>query len=412
MRNTAVTAMPAGSLSLREQSWVVVAAASIGLIFSQGTLIVYSFGVFVRPLAAEFGWSRTQLSFAILVSQYALAFSSPAWGLLIDRFGPRRVLLPSIVILSALVASLALLTPNLWHLYAVFAAVSILAGGASPLGYSSILVRCFDRHLGLALGLALMGVGLGATIIPPLAQTLVLPLGWRGAYAALGVITLLITIPAAIVATRNLPTLVKRPAVFGDLSVGSMMRTRAFGMMCAIFVLLGLTSIGALAHLVPMMVDHGFTPAAAAGVAGVTGLAAIVARGGIGWVLDRVHAPYVLAVVALVASSAFLLLAFGDTQASGYLAALLLGLMVGAEVDFITFLIRRYFGPAPFGRLYGVAFGLFVLGTGTGPLLLGASFDRLGGYRPGLLLFAALGLTAAAVALAMPRYTTPRDARV
>ena len=408
--DNAMAGRSGGELVTRGAAWPAVAAAAAGLIFSQGTLMVYSFGVFVGPLSREFGWSRTELSFAILVSQVALALSSPAWGVLVDRFGPRRVLLPSIVMLSGLVASLSLLTPHTWHFYAVFAAVSLLAGGASPLGYSAILVRRFDRNLGLALGLALMGVGLGATIIPPLAQTLLGPFGWRGAYVGLGAVTLLVTIPAALLATRDLPPLVRGRAAENG-SIGAMVRTRAFVLVCLAFLILGGVSIGALAHLVPMMVDHGLTAAAAAGLAGATGIAAIVARGGVGWLLDRVHAPFVLAGVALMASVAFLLLAFGDGGNTGFAAAVLLGLLVGAETDFISFLIRRYFGPVPFGRLYGIAFGVFVLGTGTGPLLLGASFDRLGSYRPGLLLFAVLGVATAAIALAMPRYAGPRDAR-
>ena len=122
--------------------------------------------------------------------------------------------------------------------------------------------------------------------------------------------------------------------------------------------------------------------------------------------LDRVHAPYALAGVALVAVASFVLLAFGDAPSSGYFAGLLLGSVVGAEVDFISFLVRRYFGKVVFGRLYGIAFGLFILGSGTGPVVLGASFDRLGGYRPGLLL-SRLGIVVAALAMAMPTYEAP-----
>jgi len=86
---------------------------------------------------------------------------------------------------------------------------------------------------------------------------------------------------------------------------------------------------------------------------------------------------------------------------------LFLGAAIGAEVDFVSYLVRRYFDPGAFGRLYGIAFGLYILGTGIGPILLGASFDRLGGYRPGLLLFTALGLLATALALLLPRYPVP-----
>ena len=156
-----------------------------------------------------------------------------------------------------------------------------------------------------------------------------------------------------------------------------------------------------------MMVDHGFTPGEAARIAGLSGLAVVVVRGGLGWVLDRVHAPYVLAVISVIAGAVPLLLAYGEGPATGYLAAVLLGAAIGAEVDFVSFLVRRYF-QAAFGRLYGIAFGLYILGAAIGPVFLGASFDRLGGYRTGLLAFAALGLIAAVAALAMPRDATPQ----
>lgn len=399
--------VPSTGEAALDRDWLAVAGSAVGLIACVGTLALYSFGVFVRPLTTEFGWSRTGLFAALAFFQYGLAFSSPVWGVLVDRFGPRRVMLFSIVALSLLVASLAFLTPNLWHLYLVFAAIPLLGGGASPLGYSAIMIRRFDRRLGQALGLALMGVGLGATILPPLAQFLVGEFGWRTAYAVLGALTFVVTLPAALIATRNVPGPIRQRIAGAGLPIGAMLRTRAYVLMAVAFVLLGTVSIGMLAHLVPMMADHGLTPAEAARIAGLSGLAVVLGRGGLGWILDRVHAPYILAVVALIAASVPLLLAYGGGVATGYLAAVLLGTAVGAEVDFISFLVRRYFDQAAFGRLYGIAFGFYIFGTGTGPVILGASFDHLGGYRPGLLLFAVLALIVAALALTMPAYVIP-----
>lgn len=389
-----------------DRDWTAVGASAVGLIFSTGPLAVYSFGVFVRPLTAEFGWTRTGLFAALSFFQFGMAFSSPVWGVLLDRFGPRRVLLFSMAALSLLVASLGLLTPHLWHLYLVFLAIPLLGGAASPLGYSAIMVRRFDRKLGFALGLALMGVGLGGAILPPLAQFLLSTFGWRTAYVALGVLTFVVTLPGALAATRNVPGPVQRNTG-APLQIGAMLSSRPFVLMSITFVLLGVVTVGVLANFVPMMVDHGFTPGQAASVAGLSGLAVVIGRGGLGWVLDRVHAPYVLAFVSVIAAVVPIMLAYGDGPAVGYAAAILLGSAIGAEVDFVSYLVRRYFDPAAFGRLYGIAFGLYILGTALGPITLGYSFDHLGGYRPGLLLFAVLSLVAAAAALVMPRYTAP-----
>lgn len=387
-----------------DRDWLAVTASAIGLVFSVGVLLLYSFGIFVRPLSAEFGWTRTGLSGAVATSQYSLALSAPVWGWLIDRYGPRAIMLPSVIMLSALLASLSLLTPHLWHLYVVFAAIPLVAGGATPLGYSAVLVRRFDLRLGRALGLALMGVGIGAAVLPPLANTLVGSFGWRGAYAVLGLLTLLIGLPAAFIATRGAAAPVRSRTAEQSAGVSRAIRSSTFVLMCVVFILLGIVSIGVLAHLVPMMVDRGFTPAAAAQLAAATGLATVVARGGMGWLLDRYHARYLLAGMALLAATSFLLLAYVSGVASSVAAAVLLGVVVGAEVDFISFLVRRYFDRSLFGRVYGIAFGLYLLGVGTGPLVLAASFDHLGGYSPGLLGFVVITGLIAGLAIALPEY--------
>ena len=393
-----------------DRDWLSVTASAIGLVFSVGVLLLYSFGVFVRPLSAAFGWSRTGLSGAVATSQYALAFSAPAWGWLIDRYGPRAIMLPSVFMLSALLASLSLLTPHLWHLYVVFAAIPLVAGGATPLGYSAVLVRRFDRRLGRALGLALMGVGIGAAMLPPLAHALIDSFGWRGAYLVLGLLTLAISLPAAFVATRGAAAPVQSRTDAQSAAVAKAIRSSPFLIMCAAFILLGIVSIGVLAHLVPMMIDRGFTPGKAAQFAALTGLATVVARGGSGWLLDRYHARYLLAAMALLAAASFLLLAYVSGVVSSVMAAVLLGVVVGAEVDFISFLVRRYFDQALFGRVYGLAFGLYLLGVGTGPLVLAASFDHLGGYTPGLVGFAVVAALIVGLAMALPGYSNPASA--
>ncbi len=389
-----------------DEDWSTVAACATCLMLSVGTLLLYSFSVFVRPLTAEFHWSRTQVAAAVSVGQLTVALTCPLWGLLVDRFGPRKVILPSLVGMSVAYMSLSLLTPHLWHLYLAYALFTLLGGAASPIGYGAVLVRSFERHLGLALGFALMGIGLGALVLPKAAQLVMESHGWRGAYFAIGAATLLVTFPAAMFATRY----AKRPATLrGTISTSilPLLRTRAFLLMCCIFVVLGLASGGMIANLVSIMIDRGFTPSAAAGVASLAGLTVIAGRAGIGWLLDRRNAAHLLGCVALIIVAAMLLIAFVPGRAASYTAALLIGSVLGAEVDFTAFLVRRYFGNAVFGRLYGVVFGIFSLGVGAGPLLLSFSFDHLHSFRPGLLLLSGLGVLVALATFAMPSYARP-----
>ena len=396
-------ATPVQDATLIDRDWLTVVTCGLCLLLSVGTLLVYVFGVFVRPLAAQFHWSRTQISTALVTGQFTVALSAPLWGWLVDRFGPRRTILPSIVGMSLAFASLSLVTPHLWHLYLLFALFAFFGGGSSPIGYSAVLVRSFERHLGLALGLALMGIGLGATVLPSLAQAFVGHFGWRSAYAALGLLTMVVTVPAALVATRNakLPL----PARTRErVAIMPLIGTRTFLVMAAVLMLIAIAVGGAFTSLVPMLVDRGNNPAEAAKIAGLAGIAVIAGRGGIGWLLDRFNAARLLAGVALAVATSLLLLTFAHGRLPDAAAALLLGSVLGAEVDFTAFLVRRYFGNAAYSRLYGVAFGLFALAIGIGPLILGYSFDHLGGYNPGLLIFVALSVVAALLTFAMPPY--------
>ncbi len=389
-----------------DRDWLTVVACGVCLALSVGTLLVYSFGIFVRPLVAEFKWTRTQVSGALTVGLFTVALSAPLWGWLIDRFGPRRIVLPSIVGLSLTFASLSLLTPHLWHFYLIFALFSLLGGGSSPVGYSAVLVRSFKRHLGLALGLSLMGIGLGAALLPSLAQAFVGHYGWRTSYAGIGLLTLMITVPAGIIATRN-ARLPLATQTRDRVDVMPMVLTRTFLLMCGIFLLIAIAVGGTFASLVPMLVDRGNNPVEAARIAGLAGIAVIAGRGGIGWLLDRFNAARLLACVCLAIVVSLLLLIYAHGRLSDALASLLLGSVLGAEVDFTAFLVRRYFGSAAFSRLYGIAFGVFSLAIGIGPLVLGVSFDRTGGYNPGLMLFVALSLLAALATFAMPPYSKP-----
>lgn len=389
-----------------DRDWLTVIACGMCLLLSVGTLLIYVFGVFVHPLAHQFHWNRTQLATALVVGQFTVAVSSPLWGWLIDRYGPRRAILPSIVGLSIAFAALSLLTAHLWQLYLLFALFSLLGGGASPIGYAAVLVRSFERRLGLALGLSLMGIGFGATLLPSLAQMFVGRYGWRTAYAALGIITSVVTIPAAIVATRN-ARLPLANRVRERIALMPLIWTRRFLVASGILMLISVSTGGAFASLVPMLMDRGDNPSEAARVAGLAGVAVIAGRGGIGWLLDRFNAARLLACVCLAVAASLLLFIYAHGKILDAFAALLLGCVLGAEVDFTAFLVRRYFGNAAFSRLYGVAFGLFALAVGIGPLVLGMSYDHMGGYNPGLLLFVALSIVAALATFAMPHIAKP-----
>ena len=159
MANTQPVPNPMETGARMDHDWLTVMSCGVCLVLSVGSLLVYVFGVFVRPLTGYFHWTRTEVARALVIGQFVVALGSPLWGFLIKRFGPRRIILPFIVGMTLTFASLSLLTRHLWQLYLLFALFSLLGRAASPIGYAAVLVRAFERHLGLALGLALMSIG-------------------------------------------------------------------------------------------------------------------------------------------------------------------------------------------------------------------------------------------------------------
>ena len=119
-----------------------------------------------------------------------IAACSPLLGYLLDRVGARRVILPCVTVFGCAFASLALLTPRIWHLYAIFAILGAVGNGTAHLAYTRAVSTWFDRRRGMALALVMTGGAVGSIVLPPVAQALIGNLGWRGAFATLGAMVL------------------------------------------------------------------------------------------------------------------------------------------------------------------------------------------------------------------------------
>ena len=148
--------------------WWVVLVAGVGLSLSYGPIIVTTFGVFLKPLSQEFGWSRAEVSLAFSLSILAMTGVGPLIGRLVDRLGARRVIVLLVLIFGLGVISFDFLSASLWHFYAIYLVIGVAGSGTTPVPYSQVIARWFDKKRGLALGLAMAGIQLGAFITPPL----------------------------------------------------------------------------------------------------------------------------------------------------------------------------------------------------------------------------------------------------
>ena len=400
----------ASEFDLNYYGWRVAVAACFGVMVGFGSLFVYTFSVFVKPLSTEFGWSREAISRGFAIAAVTLAASSPLLGRWIDRSGPRRAILLCVTVFSCGIASLGLLRSGVWQFYGTCFVLGLVGNGAAHLAYSRSISTWFEQRLGTALAVVMLGAGFGATILPVLAQALVTGHGWRSAYASLGALALLLGLPLTFRYIRDKKTqsssLNPRQPV-GMLSGATWqegLRSAAFWIIVAILFVSAISMNGAISQLSAMLTDRGITAKGAAWCASVLGASSLLGRVGVGRMLDRFFGPRVALAVNFITALGIYMLAHASTIAAGCLAATLIGIGAGGEAALTPYLLTRYFGLRGFSTLYGLTWTFYAVAAAIGPVILGRAFDATGSYSSLLVLLAAgLGL-AAAMNLALPKY--------
>ncbi len=390
--------------------WWVVLAAGVGLALHAGPLIVPTFGVFLKPLSQEFGWSRTQISLAFSLFTLGLTITLPLIGRLVDHFGARKVIMSATLLFGLSVFSLSFLSAHLWHFYAVYLFLGAVGSGTTPVPYTKVISRWFDRKRGLALGLAAATFSVSGSLMPPLAQALIAAVGWRHTYEILGLMAMGITIPVVGLLLKETPQMmglapdgeIIGPAEASEqhspeegVSFREARHTRTFWLMGGAFFLISVGFHGSIVHLVPLLTDRGFSAQSAALVASLAGVASLIGKVGIGYLLDRCFAPYVAVCFFCGFALGLFLLWSGMAGGVVLMAVALVGLGLGAELDVMPYVVSRYFGLRAFGEIYSYTFALFTLGGVVGPPLMGAGFDATGSYSLVLGTFVMAALTAA-----------------
>jgi MFS family permease len=391
------------------RGWWIVLISIVGVSFSTGTTLIYTFGVFAKPLSAALKTGRGSLALAMSLLDFTVALTAGPWGRAVDRFGGRRVIVIALACLSLSLVGLSWLQSPVWHLYLVYALAGLTTAATTSLSYSRVVSEWFDRQRGFALGIANSGLGLGGFITPLLAQYLIDRAGWRIAYLGLAAGCLVIAIPAVWMFLRSAPKEHRLPKSANPISVRTQpeehetglalrdaLHTRAFWLLAITMFCLGVGINGASAHLSPLLTDAGMTGQSAALAASIFGGAIVIGRLLAGYLADHFFAP-VLAAILFGGSAVGIALLWGGVSGHGaFLAALLLGIGAGAEGDFMPFLVSRYFGMRSMAELYGCIFGVFTLGNGAGRYMLAAGFDSFGSYKVSLL-FAFLAILVAVV---------------
>ena len=391
---------PASARAEWRRFWFLPLTAALG--YATSVLHVNAIGLFIAPLQQEFGWSRAQISAGLTVAALLTAVFCIPTGMLIDRIGPRRVGLAGVLAMSAAFALLGTATGSTANWLLLWSLIAVAAFWVQGTVWTSAVASRFEQSRGLAFAITLSGASLSASLMPILATWLIGAYGWRHAFFGLGALWAACVFPILLIFFRGAHDTHERsraPAAQTGMTLSEGLRSPVLYKLLLAGGLFAFTAVGAGVHFVPILKDNGAASLAAAGVAALIGISSVVGRLGTGFLLDRWPAHWIgAAAFMLPIITSVLLLTDGADPLSQSVAAIVLGLTVGSEVDVIAYLAAKHFGLRAFGALYGALVMALAFGTAFGPLVAGAIFDHFQSYAPFLWL-AMLCMIASAVAL-------------
>ncbi len=373
----------------------VVFACTVGNAVSITPMVYTVFGLFLIPIAGEFGWPRASVSFVLLIVAVAGALSYPIIGRLIDRYGARPVILPGLVMFAAAVASVSLVDASRLQLYAAYAFIGIAGAIPSSVMYTKVIAGWFDRNRGLFLGVVGgVGNGVGAALSPLFVHALLAQYGWRGSYAGIAAAIVLIGFPVLYLLLHDPPP--DRvahgqavPAVLEGMTLREARRTSTFWIILAAIALGAGCMTAVFAHVVPLLLDRGVPADRATAVLATFSMVTAAWQVGVGYLLDRVPRPWVAAPFYLAALAGLMLFESTSSYSQLLLAGALMGLGLGTEYGVLPYFLSRYFGVRHYGSISGLVYGVIVLTQGVTPFLMDLVFDSTGSYRPAIVAIGA-----------------------
>jgi sugar phosphate permease len=388
------------------------ALTSFVALFSIVGLALYGLPFYYDFMVHDFGWSRAQVTSGNALSKLLVG---PLFGFMagwvVDRFGPRRMMMAGILMAGIALIGLAHMT-SLWMFYAFYLlnALGYVCGG--PLPNQVLLSRWFDKSRGKAMGFAYLGIGIGGYLVLKLSPRLVEAFGWRGALQVLGILIIALALPMAYFVRDEPPSMDENPgAVVPPRAVapmGGIFRQPAFyllalGSMCSIGAVGGTNQ-----HLkLFLSLDLKFSQTAAASIASTVLACSIVGRLLMGWLADRIARKHVMLLIYALIAGSIPLLFFAQSQAALYAFAVVFGLGLGGEYMIIPLMAAELFGVKVLGRLLGVILTADGVAEATFPMLVGYLRDTTGSYRTGFVVLIAVALAGTLAISLLPRRSAP-----
>ena len=393
------TVKNSNSISTFFQNYSVVIAAFLIMMVSNG--IYYSFGIFFKPILNEFGWTRATISSASSFSWLVLGFVGIFMGALTDRYGPRLVL--SICgLLGGIGYLLMSQISQVWQLY-LFYGIVIGAGSSTFTPLVTTIARLYEQKRTMMTGIVTVGVGLGSFIVPPLANQIMVVLGWRVSFIILGIITLVILISAAQFLKRDKRysseiQLVRAntntkdvPVAISGYSFKEALVTRQFWIIFFMFFCMSYCVLTATVHIVPHATDINIMPTVAAGILASIGGSSIIGRIVLGGVGDRIGNRNAFMIGFILMAVPMVCLIFTREVWMLYVLAIIFGIGYGDCVASESSLVAAVFGLKSMGLIFGFLATAFSVGAAVGPVVAGYIFDITQSYQIAFVLTAVIG---------------------
>ena len=387
-----------------KRGWAVLLGAFIGSGVGLASMVYYSTGIWIRPWQEEFGWTRAEIGFQQSISVLVMMLLAPLVGRLIDRYGLRRVTALCLLGYGLFLAIFPFMSGTLLILYALSFGYAVFGVGTTGIAFTRAVNAFFIKNRGLALGICLTSTGVMAFAMPRYMTPYVAEHGWRAGFWVMFAIVM-ISVPIVYLLLRDAPEDEdgQIQQAQSGLTFSQAIRTVTFWKVASIFLLISTAILGLIPAFIPLLQDAGLSAKQAGQLGAALGLSVMVARLFIGFIIDRIFAPYVAAVAFSCVALGCLALGLGGIEYA-MVAAIALGFAVGAEVDLIGYFTARYFGLAHYGAIYGLQYSIFIFGAAIGPVYTGYIWDVTGNYDLALVIAAGLMVPVVFIALTLPHF--------
>jgi MFS family permease len=398
-----INTQPLGQLTVKRSSQTyIIATAFLSLLAIVG-FALYGLPFFYDFFSKEFGWSRTVVTSGNALGKLLVA---PLFGFiagwLIDKYGPRKMLMAGALLTGTALIGLSLMNSlGLFYLFYVFNALGYVFGG--PLPCQVLISRWFTTNRGKAMGIAYLGIGTGGFLVPLIAAFLEKNVGWHNALTSLGIMIIIIAIPLAFFIKDSAPAHEHEEKKTSNVPIKDILKSRnfyllAFGSMCSIGAVGGVFQ-----HLKYYLTDLKMTQSQAAHIMSLVLLMSLAGRVLMGMLADMMKRKYVMILIYLIVGSSIPLLLMPDFPGRIYIFAVIFGIGLGGDYMIIPLMAGDLFGIRTLGRIMGIILVADGLAESLSPMFVGALHKTANNYTLGFSVLICIALAGAVIIFFLPK---------